>query len=200
MNRTDAMTHEQGSAPEQLSAGASLDEVSRAFPGSRVLDGALVLEPEVIYADNGEAEVRYPGLTPEQAARRYADTGDWGVQDITEWVDIYTYRKGFDAAGEPEVVEREAHTIALHPEEPECDSDEGHDWRNPHEVLGGLEENPGVWGHGGGAIIKTVCANCGAYRVLDTWAHRPDTGEEGLESVSYEEADDASLAWVEQIE
>jgi len=109
VSRTDAMTHEQGSAPERLRAGASLEEVSRAFPGSRVIDGALVLEPEVIYAGNGEAEVRYLGLTPEQAVRRYADMGDWGVQDITEWVDIYTYRKGFDAAGEPEAPEaREA--------------------------------------------------------------------------------------------
>jgi hypothetical protein len=53
-------------------------------------------------------------------------------------------------------------------------------------------------GHGGGVIIREVCAHCGKYRVTDTWAQRMDTGAQGLEAVEYREADDASLAWIER--
>ena len=52
-------------------------------------------------------------------------------------------------------------------------------------------------GHGGGVIIREVCAHCGAYQVTDTWAERSDTGEQGLRSVKYLEAGKASLGWIE---
>jgi hypothetical protein len=88
-------------------------------------------------------------------------------------------------------------TVAIDPEEPDCAEGREHDWRAPYSVLGGLKENPGVQGHGGGGVIcKTVCAYCGAYKVEDSWAQRPDNGEQGLHSTSYEEADEDSLAWV----
>lgn len=51
--------------------------------------------------------------------------------------------------------------------------------------------------HGGGVVVREVCAVCGCYRETDSWAQRPDTGEQGLKSIAYEEADDASLAWIE---
>jgi hypothetical protein len=77
--------------------------------------------------------------------------------------------------------------------EPECSSDE-HDWQTPHHVLGGLRENPGVWGNGGGVCCSYVCRHCGMYRHTDTWA---DDGHGGrYTSTSYDEADDDSLAWV----
>lgn len=94
--------------------------------------------------------------------------------------------------------ENDSDTVTLQPEEPNCEDGQEHDWRSPYSVLGGLKENPGVWGHGGGVIIKTVCANCGRYRITDTWAQRPDTGEQGLDSTSYEDADEVSLAWIER--
>jgi hypothetical protein len=61
-----------------------------------------------------------------------------------------------------------------------------HDWQSPHALVGGLKENPGVRGHGGGVVIHEVCVHCGTLRVTDTWAQNPSTGEEGLESVRYE--------------
>jgi hypothetical protein len=82
------------------------------------------------------------------------------------------------------------------PEEPDCSAAD-HDWCSPIEVVGGIDSNPGVWGHGGGVKITEVCRHCGGYRITDTWAQRQDTGEQGLESVEYHEADDASLAWVD---
>jgi hypothetical protein len=86
-------------------------------------------------------------------------------------------------------------TYTFDAKEPECTDDE-HDWQAPYSVLGGIRENPGVWGHGGGVIIREVCAHCGAYRETDTWAQDPSTGAQGLRSVRYEPADDASLAWI----
>jgi len=51
-------------------------------------------------------------------------------------------------------------------------------------------------GHGGGVSILEVCALTGWYRVTDTWATCPATGEQGLESVSYRQPHDASYEWI----
>ena len=102
----------------------------------------------------------------------------------------------------PEIVEeetepddRDSHRIAIEPEEPECEEGE-HEWVSPLSVVGGIAENPGCWGHGGGVIYTEVCLHCGAYRETDTWAQDRETGEQGLRSVTYRDADDESLAWV----
>ena len=92
--------------------------------------------------------------------------------------------------------ENGAATVMLEPEEPDCVDGHDHDWQSPYSVLGGIKDNPGVWGHGGGVIIKECCAHCGAYRVTDTWAQRQDTGEQGLTSVEYEDADEDSRWWL----
>lgn len=81
--------------------------------------------------------------------------------------------------------------------EPPCVEGHEHDWQSPVSVVGGIKENPGVWGHGGGVIIREACSHCGYFRVTDTWAQDPETGEEGLREVSYEEPDEASLAWAQ---
>jgi len=87
--------------------------------------------------------------------------------------------------------------VRLDPEEPKCVSGLDHDWCSP-EFLGGCCENPGVFGHGGGAVIHRVCKHCGIYRVTDTWAQDRETGEEGLRSVEYKHADDDSREWIEE--
>jgi hypothetical protein len=144
-------------------------------------------------ADDGNAEVVYPDAdSDDEAAREYVDGGEWGERDTTTWIHVRTWRRGYVwDADEEEVVEviadEQSHTVQLDPEEPECPSDEGeHDWQAPHELVGGLIENPGVHGHGGGVTITTVCMRCGARRVEDTWAQDPETGQQGLESVTYE--------------
>lgn len=75
--------------------------------------------------------------------------------------------------------------VAIEPTVPKCRGGETHDWQSPHEIVGGLKENPGVWGHGGGVIICECCMRCGCQRKTDTWAHDRATGEQGLESVAY---------------
>jgi hypothetical protein len=89
-------------------------------------------------------------------------------------------------------------TVPVHPEEPDCPGG-GHEWRAPVEVVGGLKENPGVWTHGAGVVYREVCRHCGTYRVTDTWAQDPETGEQGLEAVEYLPADELSLAWVRRL-
>lgn len=91
--------------------------------------------------------------------------------------------------------EEDRETVTLEPDEPEC-SEPNHDWQSPYDLLGGCAENPGVWGHGGGVIMREVCAHCGVYRITDTWAQRRDTGEQGLVETTYEPADEKSLEWV----
>lgn len=90
-------------------------------------------------------------------------------------------------------------TVTLEPDEPDCADGHDHDWQSPHEVVGGDRANPGVYGHGGGVVITEVCRHCGCYRVQDTWAQRRDTGEQGLESTTYREANDRSRAWVDSL-
>lgn len=80
-------------------------------------------------------------------------------------------------------------TATIQPPVPKCGAEDGdaHDWQSPYELLGGLRENPGVWGHGGGVIVNEVCMRCGCKRTTDTWAQDRETGEQGLTSVTYEE-------------
>ena len=116
-----------------------------------------------------------------EAAEKFVSGGDYEPGDETYWVSVE--------------VEGEIVKIPIYPQEPECQDEEWHDWQSPHDILGGLEENPGVWGHGGGVTITEVCAHCGAYRITDTWAQDPVDGEQGLRSVEYRVADDVSLEW-----
>lgn len=158
------------------------------------------------YATDGQIELEYRDAeSAEAAAREYVESDDWGERDKTYWIDVTAYRKALGVGEDDDVVEiridEERHTITLEPEEPDCEASDGtwrssHDWQSPHEVVGGLAENPGVRGHRGGVIIEEVCAHCGCYRIRDTWAQRSDTGEEGLKLVEYRDADEASQEWV----
>lgn len=127
----------------------------------------------------------------EEAAQKYVGRGDYG--DGPTWIDVKCTPL---IDGEPVIGEDDqCIAVEIEAEEPECEDGHEHDWCSPYEVLGGLEESPGVHGKGGGVIITEVCSICGTYRVTDTWAQRRDTGEQGLESVEYREADDRSYAW-----
>lgn len=165
-------------------------------------DAVVVIMPGWI-ADDGNAEVEYPEAeSGDEAAEEYVDSGDWGEVETTSWITVRAWRVGYLIDADGDVVEvtidRDSHTITLNPDEPECDGDHDHEWLSPYSVLGGLKENPGVWGHGGGVRIKTVCAHCGKYRVSDSWAQNPENGVQGLDSVAYEDADEASQAWLER--
>jgi hypothetical protein len=122
-----------------------------------------------------------------ERAREWLRTGDWDVSR-TLWLSASVMRRDGDIVGEVEVT--------LHPDPPACRGDE-HAWSSPHAVVGGLRENPGVWGSGGGVKIKEVCRKCGCYKLTDTWATNPSNGTQGHTSVGYEPADQCSLDWVD---
>ena len=136
-------------------------------------------------ADDGNAEVEYPDTEADDAACEYVEDGDWGDSDETSWVTVYTWTRLRLGSVCVDLDDRASHSIAIEPDEPACTEAE-HDWQSPHDIVGGIESNPGVWGHGGGVVINECCVLCGCKRVTDTWAQNPETGEQGLRSVRYE--------------
>ena len=131
---------------------------------------------------------------PEQIAANWFETGTWEPEDRTTWVRVEVFDIDETGATTELLASR---TFAVDPPEPEC-VDPAHDWRSPLSVVGGVPESPGTYGHGGGVIITMVCAHCGMYRVEDSWATDPDTGEQGLDSTTYRDPTATSLAWVER--
>jgi len=74
--------------------------------------------------------------------------------------------------------------------------DEGHDWRTPFRLVGGIRDNPGVWGNGGTRYTsKYVCRCCGKYKTEhDAGSQRnPD---EPLTTITITDRDEASEAWL----
>lgn len=88
-------------------------------------------------------------------------------------------------------------SVTLDPEAPACaDDDTEHDWRSPYSVLGGLKENPGVWGSDhGGVKCREVCLYCGTYKTEDSGGTDRSNGTR-MDTTSYEDADEDSSAWV----
>ena len=131
----------------------------------------------------------------EEELRAWTEGGDWDLSNGAIW--ITDRAVALDPHTGDEIYNTKVSvTVAFQPDEPECMRGEDHDWQSPHDVVGGIEDNPGVWGSGGGIVSREVCSHCGRYRVTDTWATNPSTGEQGLTSVAYEDADDDSIAWV----
>jgi hypothetical protein len=114
-------------------------------------------------------------------AEEWIRDGEWG--DVTET--LYLRANVAELDDDDNVVDQDSVTVTLQPQEPDCEDGQPHDWTSPHDIVGGLADNPGVFGHGGGVRIHEVCSRCGLRRVTDTWAQDPSTGVQGLESVSY---------------
>src|SRR5262249_20410314 len=55
--------------------------------------------------------------------------------------------------------EEERATVTCDEDEPECAADHAkHGWQSPLELVGGIAENPGVWGHGAASSsARCVC-------------------------------------------
>jgi hypothetical protein len=136
-----------------------------------------------LWIEGNSSDIEAESLRDARKQAREQAREGWGAQESTHWVDWELRAK--DKDGHDEDVA--CGTVAIDPDEPECGHTEGHDWRSPYSLLGGLQENPGVQGHGGGVIYREVCVRCGCERITDTWAQRPDNGEQGLTSVRYEE-------------
>ena len=113
----------------------------------------------------------------EKLAREWVLGGDYEIER-TAWVHVSLVAED---GTEGEMV------VPVHPTDPKCTPRGAeHDWQSPLVIVGGLAENPGVWGHGGGAVECVVCLRCGIERVTDTWATDPDGGRQGMTEIHYE--------------
>lgn len=143
-------------------------------------------DPQRIMVSDGQTEEEYDASSAAEAVDEFFDGCLWDRDQPTFWYDVRSWREAITEAGEIVRIDEATHTRQIDPPEPPCVDGQGHDWRSPHEIVGGIRENPGVWGHGGGVIMHECCVRCGCRRTTDTWAQRQDTGEQGLESVEYE--------------
>lgn len=148
-------------------------------------EGVIILD-ETWHADDGNAEIECDADSAQGAAQEYVDDGEWGDRSETSWVSVYVWQVGIDEQGDECRVNEDKIKITLEAEEPDCNDGESHVWANPHSILGGLKENPGVQGHGGGVACTDLCLRCGCERTTDSWAQDSSDGEQGLESVEYE--------------
>jgi hypothetical protein len=122
-----------------------------------------------------------------EVALANVDPCAYGLATSTRWIDVL-------AVAEHDASDSASMRIALDPVEPDCEGQE-HDWCSPFSVVGGVAENPGMWGHSGGLIIREACANCGHYRVTE--ARDMLTGDQER-TIKYEDADEKSLLWLKR--
>ena len=92
-------------------------------------------------------------------------------------------------ARDAETGERDSATVILDPDPPSCAEGHEHEWSSPHDIVGGIESNPGVWGSGGGVKMDEVCRWCGTGKHVDTWATNPTNGTQGHTVTSYVEGE-----------
>jgi hypothetical protein len=118
--------------------------------------------------------------------------GDWDTKCRVE-VRVAELDDDEEETGNVEWVEVE---VGEDPPEPECTSEDGHDWQSPYKLVHGLKDNPGVFSYGGTRlVIKTCCRNCGTYRKETKHGAQRNPGQ--CDTVEYEDADELSSSWVE---
>jgi hypothetical protein len=146
----------------------------------------------IIDIDGYESEIETSSA--EEAAEEAAVAeASWGELNETLWLRVRVRPAHAHARA------WEEYKIPVHPTPPPCIDGYEHDWQDPIEVVGGIEEAPGVRGYGGGVIIKRVCSRCGRYRIKNTWGQAP-WGEQGMTVIRYADADERSREWVESLE
>lgn len=167
---------------ELLRSGSTPADVA-AEHGLELIERCVIVDRDW-HADDGSCEIELAAQSAEEAAREYVSGGEWGDRDRTRWIHVRVWRVGYDYEGEVVDVGEEHHRVTLDPLVPACVDGHEHDWYSPHEIVGGLRENPGVFGCGGGVAIHEVCRHCGCERVTNTWAQEAFLQEE-LQSVAY---------------
>ncbi len=133
----------------------------------------------VMYEDGGtyplEASTLDDAIAEAVESTRSAHLDDMIAEptSATVWRDVNVGHPGVDSD------DISSKTVKIDPVEPKCKCRHGHDWVQFSVV-----------GNGGGVICHDRCSWCGVVMITDTWAQRPDTGEQGLRSVSYPNLDD----------
>lgn len=125
-----------------------------------------------------DAESAEQALATLEGELSWSDYCDGDEEPATTFARIYAVNPddADDSAGR---------TFKLEPPEPDCPDHDEHDWQSPHAIVGGIAENPGVHGSGGGVVISECCMHCGCRRTTDTWATDPTNGTQGHTTICY---------------
>jgi hypothetical protein len=160
------------------------DTVEKVLQG--IIDGPYKKEAidimkiygEKIYvADDRNGEVEYSWVDSKKvAAQEYVDDGSWGDDaDTTRWVQVYVWERytlGNIVIDDEE--NEESYFIPIEAPEPDCKFEYEHEWENVEEYI-----------NGAGIIHKERCIHCECERVTNTDAQDPESGQQGLTSISY---------------
>lgn len=140
---------------------------------------------EIIDADDLKSAVA--------AAKEWASEGSY---DERVMVSVYVQSVDEDGDDTDEYGSAEVEA-GPEPEAPECAEGEEHEWESPHELVGGIKENPGVWSLGGTTMtFHYVCGHCGAHKHETCYGSQRNPGQ--CDQVTYEEADDDTKEWLKQ--
>lgn len=178
-----ADVEKEGGLDAALEAGRAYVAACEALETARAaLDSHIDAGGEATWlCDDGNAEVECTG-TMSAAAQEYVDGGDWGDSSSEDYacvIHVYCQAKYLPDRS------RDSESVALEQDEPECTHDDGHDWQSPQDLVGGIKENPGVWGNGGGVVVYEACVHCGCRKTTDTLAQDSTDGTR-YTKVSYE--------------
>lgn len=159
-----------------------------------------------------------------EAGREWIEDGDWSGRDDSDDRDGKKYRKIELACCVREILRDEEGDIdeeatddgqendcsgeycdalpdcgqAEHAGDDDEADDEGHVWRQPYSVVGGVKENPGTWSTGGTSFrFEHVCRLCGCYKIEDQPGFQRNPGEP-LETITIRDRDDESEAWLKE--
>ncbi len=158
-------------------------EWSTAEGPNEVVATLEVIDPRRWHvAEAGERYGTIEADDAEAALEEAAAAVDAASFDVTEtlWIEV---RVTNEATGESA-----RSTVTLDPEPPRCaDGTHDHTWSDDHDLVGGLRENPGVRGSGGGVLIVKACSACGCGRHVDTWATDLNDGTQGHRKTWYVE-------------
>lgn len=161
----------------------TIDQIATQL-GVDLIDDCLVINRSAIGARDVSYGIETNCEYHRDAAEEYADGFDPSSE--TQIIDIATYRSGINRDGAIVDCDHQYHTIVIPAEEPPCTDSHGHDWRSPWKIVGGCKQNPGVFGNGGGVIIKEVCHHCGCKKTTNTWAQH--NGQQGYRTIEYSES------------
>lgn len=131
----------------------------------------------IVRDDNASWTITSRPSTLATEVEKSVSAGDWGGEGSASWV--WSGDAVCEITGESERFAVPFAAVA-----PPCRTGRDHDWQAPHEVVGGLVENPGVFGGDNGGIrVIEVCAHCGRYKIVETRKTNPGNGTtyEGLE-------------------
>ena len=128
-----------------------------------------------------------------ERARDWVREGEYGGEEAVQGYTVYLVEKPTPeqlANNEPhgssdDAYEVESGTVVIPATVPDCIHADGHDFIATMDVEGGLAENPGVQGNGGGVTIDTHCSRdgCAVTRHVNTWAQ--DAHGEPYKSTTY---------------